>query len=372
VSNSGTQLFVMHNQNGVPQQMNRYIVVDKQTMSNVYDTIPYELKRKLNYYNMIPYYEKCVTKVIRVLQCVIIILTFVMVFSRREFNMYNVSDNVSDNCEINNIYKLYHNDVLTLVVSTTDDTNGTDVDVSIVLQLYNDGKTYMYAIQPVDIVKDTIMIEYIIGYTYKRFFKDVGTDAYCYVNGTSFNFNGLTNNTIFKEYAIRPSIVARYCMICVMMVSGVLFIVILCTHRPIDVINSTLRRECIYTSYGVVYRTINNGSINNISLFEVPVTANALTPNVVLPLPSDPELVETDDSDIMCIICCTYETNVIIEPCGHKCMCHKCYSDMSRVYNQRKCPICRTPIDTISMCVRVYANKTDFYFKQKLIFILHN
>ncbi len=50
-----------------------------------------------------------------------------------------------------------------------------------------------------------------------------------------------------------------------------------------------------------------------------------------------------------CVICLNNNTNIIYLPCGHKCNCIECYSDLKNL-NINKCPLCRRMItDSITL-----------------------
>ena len=61
------------------------------------------------------------------------------------------------------------------------------------------------------------------------------------------------------------------------------------------------------------------------------------------------------ESEYKCILCLTNPSQVIISPCGHKCLCLDCYNnqDTRRGLGER-CPICRNNI--LSYVERVYYN----------------
>ena len=50
-----------------------------------------------------------------------------------------------------------------------------------------------------------------------------------------------------------------------------------------------------------------------------------------------------------CVICLDNNTNIVYLPCGHKCNCIECYSNL-KDQNINKCPLCRrTIIDSITL-----------------------
>lgn len=44
-----------------------------------------------------------------------------------------------------------------------------------------------------------------------------------------------------------------------------------------------------------------------------------------------------------CSVCYDNSISLLLEPCNHVCMCHVCYNTLET----KKCPICKTPIETI-------------------------
>ena len=55
----------------------------------------------------------------------------------------------------------------------------------------------------------------------------------------------------------------------------------------------------------------------------------------------DCSIVEVRDETI-CSICKTNQANIILSPCGHKCICYEC----STLMQNNKCPLCRIQITT--------------------------
>ena len=55
-----------------------------------------------------------------------------------------------------------------------------------------------------------------------------------------------------------------------------------------------------------------------------------------------------------CAICMSNVKDIILQPCGHCCMCKMCYNKMQ--YRDQKCPMCREPI-TSYVTVFLYAMK---------------
>ncbi len=54
----------------------------------------------------------------------------------------------------------------------------------------------------------------------------------------------------------------------------------------------------------------------------------------------------------LCIICFTGTSEIIISPCGHKCICNNCYNQLKGKDILKICPICRKPI--ISVVEKVF------------------
>ena len=48
-----------------------------------------------------------------------------------------------------------------------------------------------------------------------------------------------------------------------------------------------------------------------------------------------------------CMICYTHYPEIIICPCGHKCICISCYDKLLAKSNFKKCPICQNKIESI-------------------------
>jgi hypothetical protein len=46
-----------------------------------------------------------------------------------------------------------------------------------------------------------------------------------------------------------------------------------------------------------------------------------------------------------CVICLDSESTQVLIPCGHKCLCNNCSSNL--LENSKCCPLCRTQITTI-------------------------
>ena len=44
----------------------------------------------------------------------------------------------------------------------------------------------------------------------------------------------------------------------------------------------------------------------------------------------------------LCVICLINPRKIVIVPCGHRCLCQKCYNLQKDQF--KKCPICRGPI----------------------------
>jgi hypothetical protein len=52
---------------------------------------------------------------------------------------------------------------------------------------------------------------------------------------------------------------------------------------------------------------------------------------------------EENENSHKCIVCLSYPSKIIIVPCGHKCICVRCYNEFKR-NNNRICPVCRRQI----------------------------
>ena len=52
---------------------------------------------------------------------------------------------------------------------------------------------------------------------------------------------------------------------------------------------------------------------------------------------------EENENSHKCIVCLSYPSKIIIVPCGHKCICIRCYNEFKR-NNYRICPVCRRQI----------------------------
>ena len=57
--------------------------------------------------------------------------------------------------------------------------------------------------------------------------------------------------------------------------------------------------------------------------------------------------VKIEGNKKFCIICFTNEPEIIICPCGHKCICLICYDKLLAKANFHKCPICQKKIESI-------------------------
>ena len=49
----------------------------------------------------------------------------------------------------------------------------------------------------------------------------------------------------------------------------------------------------------------------------------------------------------LCIICLTNKQEIILSPCGHKCICENCYYKLKNKNKISECPVCRHPIESI-------------------------
>ena len=49
----------------------------------------------------------------------------------------------------------------------------------------------------------------------------------------------------------------------------------------------------------------------------------------------------------LCVICYTNSNEIIISPCGHKCICEICYLKLKARNELKNCPICKKPVESI-------------------------
>ena len=57
--------------------------------------------------------------------------------------------------------------------------------------------------------------------------------------------------------------------------------------------------------------------------------------------------VKNEENKKFCIICFTNYPEIIICPCGHKCICILCYDKLLAKAGFKKCPICKSKIESI-------------------------
>ena len=69
--------------------------------------------------------------------------------------------------------------------------------------------------------------------------------------------------------------------------------------------------------------------------------------------PNDPVEINEAGSDHLCLICMTNKTQVVLSPCGHKCLCDSCYNQYKESGSLINCPYCKTKIESVLM--RVYS-----------------
>jgi len=62
-----------------------------------------------------------------------------------------------------------------------------------------------------------------------------------------------------------------------------------------------------------------------------------------LPIPNDISLNVTNIENDQCVICFTYQKNLLLQPCQHFILCSLCYNNLIN----NNCPICRTNITNI-------------------------
>ena len=56
---------------------------------------------------------------------------------------------------------------------------------------------------------------------------------------------------------------------------------------------------------------------------------------------------EESDKKNLCVICYTNSNEIIISPCGHKCICEICYLKLEARNDLKNCPICKKPVESI-------------------------
>lgn len=308
--------------------MTRYTVVDKRSKHNVYDSVPYNIKRNLDFYNMTSKYAKCSVTIVRVLSCIPLILCVVILITNgKEFRVSNDGMVSERNCEIEDVYT---NDI-----SVTLTLNGT---IEVTLSLYTVAdRVYAFSSNNyIEMRSQQLIKKDIVMYTYKQYFEGQKSTE-CYFDTVQFNFNGITEETTFTVWRVRLIEILIYNNVVVIPIIFGLLIMLYITG--IENVNSKFRSMCVTTSYGVACNY--NGIITY--LFELhvdtPVTANDFVVNVITELTVD---VNSDDA---CIICYTNESTVVIEPCKHKCVCVYCYYNMTKVYKVCNCPICRVQMN---------------------------
>ena len=49
----------------------------------------------------------------------------------------------------------------------------------------------------------------------------------------------------------------------------------------------------------------------------------------------------------LCIVCLTNNQEIILSPCGHKCVCENCYYKLKHKNQISVCPICKHPIESM-------------------------
>jgi hypothetical protein len=53
-----------------------------------------------------------------------------------------------------------------------------------------------------------------------------------------------------------------------------------------------------------------------------------------------------------CCVCLDVPPTVLVDPCGHLCLCDTCNEILSVLSNQKRlCPVCRTPIDKVAFVI---------------------
>lgn len=66
---------------------------------------------------------------------------------------------------------------------------------------------------------------------------------------------------------------------------------------------------------------------------------------------NDQNEIKEEDNKHLCVICKLDKPEIILSPCGHKCICESCYYKL-KVKNIKKCPICKR--DIISIVKKVF------------------
>ena len=49
-------------------------------------------------------------------------------------------------------------------------------------------------------------------------------------------------------------------------------------------------------------------------------------------------------ADQNCSVCLTNPLEMLLKPCGHICICHRCLTQLNNSSSQPKCPICREDV----------------------------
>lgn len=61
-----------------------------------------------------------------------------------------------------------------------------------------------------------------------------------------------------------------------------------------------------------------------------------------------------------CVICLSGNPNILIVPCGHKCICASCSREIYKEKNE-KCPVCRRPIKGVIFINSLKSVKEKFF-----------
>ena len=80
---------------------------------------------------------------------------------------------------------------------------------------------------------------------------------------------------------------------------------------------------------------------------EIQITTNTETYQQHIDIPTNITVEETQDENIMCMICNIIKQNVKLIPCNHTQMCSKCCEHMKKTKNILKCPFCCTQVTKI-------------------------
>ena len=66
---------------------------------------------------------------------------------------------------------------------------------------------------------------------------------------------------------------------------------------------------------------------------------------------TNPEGLKNENNEHVCLFCLTNPPQVILSPCGHRCLCDGCYEQYRAAGKLENCPYCRTKIESVVMKV---------------------